>query len=528
MNVMPKSAQVSVTELIKRLGADIVLADEQSRAFFSTDVYRAGQPPLAVVQPKSVEDVRKAVAAARDLKLAIFARGGGASYTDAYTPNTLNSILVDTSTLNRIVAINEEDMFVTVEPGVTWEQLEQALKPKGLRTPFWGPFSGIAATVGGSMSQNSLSHGSGIHGISAESVISFDVVLANGEILSTGSASHVSAPSPFYRFAGPDLTALFTGDAGALGLKVAITIRLIRERAAKAAESFSFKTFASMKNAMAEVAREGIADENFALDPALQEGQIARQDTGAMLKTAWQVFRGSKNPVNGAITVGKMGLAGRNFLDDGAYSAHFLVDGVDATEVRARVAALRRICMQYGVVIPNTVPTVVQSMPFAPLFNILGPRGERWVPVHGVLPFSLAEPFHEAWTKLIERERNHMDAHKVTLGGMFSTISTNAFLYEIAFYWQDERSVYHNTMLPEEHLQAIPAYEPSESGRAYMDELKTRTVELFQTFGAVHFQLGKAYPFMATRTPIAGKLMRDIKSMVDPDNMMNPGALGLS
>lgn len=522
------TASALASELKKRLGAELVLEDDQSRSFLSTDVYRAGHLPVAVVQPGTVEDVQKTVNAARELSLAVFARGGGASYTDAYTPNTPDSILLDTSTLNRIVAINEEDMFVTVEPGVTWEQLEQALKPKGLRTPFWGPFSGIAATVGGSMSQNTLSHGSGIHGISAESVISFDVVLASGEILSTGGAAHVNAPSPFYRFSGPDLTALFTGDAGAFGVKVGITMRLVRDRAAKAAESFSFKTFVDMKNAMAEVAREGIADENFALDPALQEGQIARQDTGAMLKTAWQVFRGSKNPINGAFTIGKMALAGRNFLDEGAYSAHFLVDGVDSTEARARVAALRRICMQHGVVVPNTVPTVVQSMPFAPLFNILGPRGERWVPVHGVLPFSSAEPFHTAWTKLVDSERKNMDAHKVTLGGMFSTISTNAFLYEIAFYWQDERSVYHNTMLPDEHLDAIPAYAPSEAGRVYMEELKTRTVDLFQTFGAVHFQLGKAYPFLDTRKPVAGKLMQDIKSILDPDNMMNPGALGLS
>ncbi|MEZ5565294.1 MAG: FAD-dependent oxidoreductase [Gammaproteobacteria bacterium] len=98
-------------------------------------------------------------------------------------------MLVDTGRLNRIVDLNEIDMYVSVEPGITWAELWNTLKAKGLRTSFWGPFSGIKATVGGSMSQNSASLGSGNHGVSADAVLAFDIVLANGEIMQTGSSA---------------------------------------------------------------------------------------------------------------------------------------------------------------------------------------------------------------------------------------------------------------------------------------------------------------------------------------------------
>ena len=55
-------------------------------------------------------------------------RGGGASYTDGYLPTTPRSILIDTSRLNRILEINAEDMYVTVEPGITWADLTARLR----------------------------------------------------------------------------------------------------------------------------------------------------------------------------------------------------------------------------------------------------------------------------------------------------------------------------------------------------------------------------------------------------------------
>ena len=154
---------------------------------YVTDVYRSNAQPLAVVRPGSVDELQAVVRTATASHVAIFVRGGGASYTDGYLPSRSRAVLIDMGRLNRIVEINQTDAYVTVEAGTTWKALKDALDPLGLRTPFFGPFSGMAATVGGSMSQHAVSHGSGAHGISAQSMISLDVVIASGALLQTGS-----------------------------------------------------------------------------------------------------------------------------------------------------------------------------------------------------------------------------------------------------------------------------------------------------------------------------------------------------
>ena len=74
-------------------------------------------------------------------------------------------------------------MYVTVQPGVTWEELDIALRSHNLITPFWGPFSGKFATIGGSISQNAASFGSAKHGPSGNSLTGVEVVVADGRVI---------------------------------------------------------------------------------------------------------------------------------------------------------------------------------------------------------------------------------------------------------------------------------------------------------------------------------------------------------
>ena len=253
-NLMPASNLLA--DLSAIVGPAHVLTSDTEREFYSMDVYNHLKLPLAVVQPGTVVELQQVVRTAITAGVAVVPRGGGASYTDGYLPTLTNSILLDTGRLNRIVELNAGDMYVTVEPGITWAELWQMLKAKGLRTTFWGPFSGIKATVGGSMSQNSASLGSGNYGVSADAVLAFEIVLANGEILKPGSHAAANG-APFFRWYGPDLTGLFTGDAGALGVKVRITLKLIKSPPLFGAASFGFDTFENMSTGMAVAAREG-------------------------------------------------------------------------------------------------------------------------------------------------------------------------------------------------------------------------------------------------------------------------------
>lgn len=508
------------------LGREHVIVDPTEREFYSTDVYASGRLPLAVVRPASAADVSRIVQLAAAHGLSVVPRGGGASYTDGYTPAEDGALLVDTSRMNRIVEINERDMYVVVQVGVTWAALHEALKSRGLRTPFFGPFSGIAATVGGSLSQNSVSWGTGQWGVSGETVLATEVVLGEGEVVRTGSWGAANSV-PFFRSYGPDLTGLFMGDSGAFGIKTAVSLRLLRRPEHALGLSFGFADFASMAAGMEAAAKEGLNTINFGLDPRLQQGQLGRASVATGLQAAREVFRSSRGVLDGLRQVGKLGLAGRSFLKRAVYSAHWLVEGVDRAAVRSAAGRLREVLQPHGAEVAATVPTVAYAMPFMPLFNVRGPKGERWVPVHGILPFSRALAFHEELTAYFARNAERMRRVHLDHGAMFMTIGTNAFLYEPAFYWHDATTINHERLVPAEHLKSLPRYEPNPEGRALMHEVKHALADLFQKHGAAHLQIGKFYPYMHGRDPPTAELIREIKGVVDPRRRLNPGALGL-
>ncbi|MEO8444203.1 MAG: FAD-binding oxidoreductase, partial [Gammaproteobacteria bacterium] len=470
-NLMPASSLLA--DLTAIVGRDHVLTGDADREFYAMDVYNQLKLPLAVVQPGSVEELQRVVRTATGAGVAVVPRGGGASYTDAYLPTVSNSILLDTGRLNRIVELNEGDMYVSVEPGITWAELWQALKAKGLRTTFWGPFSGIKATVGGSMSQNSASLGSGNFGVSADAVLAFEVVLANGEIIKTGSRAAANG-LPFFRWYGPDLTGLFTGDAGALGIKTRITLRLIKTFPFFGAASFGFDTFEAMSRGMAAAAREGVVADNFGLDPRLQQGQLGKTNAKDALAAAWAVAKTARNPVEAGIRLLKMAAAGKSFLAGHNYSAHYTVEGVCQADINAKLALIRNAMEGTGTETANTIPTVIRAMPFIPLYPILGPKGERWVPQHGLMPFSKMSEFHQKLQKLYADNAERMRKAKVDKGAMYMTINTHVFLYEPVFYWEDSRTNFHKRFLPAEYLATLPEYPENTEGRALVRELRLK------------------------------------------------------
>jgi FAD/FMN-containing dehydrogenase len=505
-------------------GPDAVLTGAAAVPYF-TDVYRRLATPLAVVQPGTVEALVAVVKVAASEGVAVFPRGGGASYTDGYLPDRARSIVIDLGRLNRIVEINETDAYVTLEAGVTWASLKAALDPRGLRTPFFGPFSGLAATVGGSVSQNSLSHGSGAHGISAQSVLGLDVVIASGEIIRTGSGARGLAP--FARFYGPDLAGLFTGDCGALGIKARITLPLLRRKPAFGCASFAFEAFEGLAAAMSSAAMEGLDDEHFAIDARLAQGQIVRQSgAGATVAMARAVLGSSPSLAAGLVQLLKMAISGDRALKAADYMLHLIVEGASGKEVKARLARLRTI-MAAGVEIPNSMAAVVRGMPFAPLFNTLGPKGERWVPVHGVLPHSQVVPFHLALKDVYAGRAEAMRRLGVWTGAMFETVNPSGFLYEVALYWPGAQTDYHRAAVPADYLSALPVYADDPEVNALVEALKADMIALYGRFGAVHFQIGKTYPYGGVISPETLGLVKAIKGALDPDGLMNPGALGL-
>ncbi|MEM9208656.1 MAG: FAD-binding oxidoreductase, partial [Pseudomonadota bacterium] len=405
------------------VGENNVLTDEYSLSLYAQDVYTKGLPAMAVVRPNDTDALAKVVAAVTAAGHAIIARGGGMSYTSGYVPSEAGTVIVDTAPMDRVLEINAEDMYVTVQSGCTWRALHEALDGTGLRTPYWGTLSGLHATVGGSMSQNSIFWGSGRHGSAADSVVGLEVVLADGTVLKTGAGAQ-SNGSPFFRHYGPDLTGLFTCDNGALGLKSTITLKLIPVAPGKAQLSFDFADHGSLIAAMSDVARAGLADECFAFDPNLQAVRMQRESLMSDVRKFAGVLK-SGDSLLGAIRDGaRVAIAGRGFMEGVQYSLHVLIEDRSTAAAEAAADEVRTVCARHaGKEIENSIPKILRANPFSPLNNMVGPNGERWVPVHTLVPHSKATSTMDGINAIFARHEPLMTAHGIGTGILYATVS---------------------------------------------------------------------------------------------------------
>jgi FAD/FMN-containing dehydrogenase len=510
-----------IQTLTQHLGADNVLTGDADRLFFAHDVFRAGQLPDAVVRPGSVEELQAVVRAAYDSGTPLVMRGGGASYTDAYAHIAPGGITVDTSRLKKI-DIDETRATVTVEAGVTWAELREAVLARGFKTKFWGSYSGLFANVGGGMSMNAISHG---QGCAADAALSFDVITGTGEMLRTGSALSEKSV-PFFRNYGPDLTGLFTGDCGVLGVKARITLALVRSAPAFATASFAFTSFANLHAAFRAVGVEDICEENFGLNEVLQQGQLGKADTAAKIEMAGKIVKQS-GFMKGAAKLAKMAMAGEKEIAAATYAGHFIVEGIDQAEANGRIALVKQVCRAFGTEIPNSVPEVVRAMPFAPFHNVLGPKGERWLPCHAKFPHDRAVPFHHALEALLAEETEAMARHGIVCGGMFMAVGSTAFVYEPAFYWPDAQTPYQARMVDADYLKTLPVHPRSAANETEALRIKARVLDLMHEHGGVHFQIGKVYPYAQDHNPAHWALLKAMKAQLDPKGILNPGNLGL-
>ena len=507
--------------LTQLLGPANVLTDNADRLFYSHDVFRAGELPEAVVRPGSVDELQAVVRAAYESGTPLVMRGGGASYTDAYAHTAKGGITVDTSRL-KAINIDEQRATVTVEAGVTWAELREAVLARGFKTKFWGSYSGLFANIGGGMSMNAISHG---QGCAAEAALSFDVITGTGEMLQTGSAASGKA-SAFARHYGPDLTGLFTGDCGALGVKARITLALVRAAPAFATASFAFTSFENLHAAFRAAALEGVVEENFGLNEVLQQGQLGKADTAAKVEMAGKIVRQS-GFIKGAAKLAKMAMAGEKEIAAASYAGHFIVEGIDQAEANGRIALVKRVCGEFGTEIPNSVAEVVRAMPFAPFHNTLGPKGERWLPCHAQLAHDQALPFHHALQALFAEEAEAMARHGIVCGGMFMAVGTTAFVYEPAFYWPDAQTPYHARVVEADYLKSLPVHPRSEANESEALRIKGLVLDLMHEYGGVHFQIGKVYPFARDHNPAHWALLKILKQQLDPKGILNPGNLSL-
>ena len=377
------------------------------------------------------------------------------------------------------------------------------------------------------MSQNNAFFGGSTWGTTSESLIALKVVIADGSIIETGSAS-TQGGKPYYRFYGPDLTGIFTGDAGAMGIKTEATFRLIRRPAETGFASFGFSTADDSAAAMSEMSREGLGAELFGFDPGLTAMAMSRGSWSDKVKIVKDLAKAEDSALAGLKQVAKTAIAGKSIASRGEFSLHLVCDGRSSASVDADLTHAREIAARYkGKEIDNSVAKVVRAAPFGPVDSMVGPNGERWVPTHGIVAHSDAPKIWKAMVELFEENAAAIEEHHVSWGFLTCTMATNGFLIEPVLIWPDELMPVHRHYVREEHLAGIPVYEENLAAREFATSMRAKLVEIFSQFKAVHFQIGKAYPYREHRKASAWDLLEAIKAHVDPNTRINPGCLGL-
>ena len=509
------------------VGDDHVSDDDVALRLHSEDIWTVSSHVAAlIVSPGTVDELSAAVAVAVRAGYAIAPRGAGMSYTSGYIPTDDRTVSLDMRRLDRVLRVSPEDMTVTVEAGCTWVALNAALEPHGLRTPFWGPMSGIYSTIGGGLSNLNAMFGAGHYGTSSESVVALTVVLADGQALRTG-ARGADGDTPFYRHYGPDLTGLFCGDSGTLGIKAQVTLRLIRAPAHEDYASFSFTSGTDLVRAMAEIARAGVASETCAFDPGLTRVRMARAGLGSDLKVLGAVVAKQKSLGKGLMAAAKVALGGRDFVPDDGWPLHVIAEGRSQAGVADDMAELRRIAARFGgVEVENTVAKVIRAMPFPPPNSVVGPSGEGWVPVHGHVSLSNAPAMLAEIETLFAGLADDFARAGVQVGFLLTTLSTNALTVEPVFYWPEEHRAIHAALMEPDHRARLPAVTTRPGARAVVERARAGVIAINERYGCAHFQIGRTYPYRASRDAASLALLDAIKGVTDPASALNPGGLG--
>ena len=208
-----------IDELTSALGPAKIAVDPATLAGYAVDQAPVldYQLPQAVVRAESVADVQATVRACSARGVALVARGAGTGVSGGAHASE-GCVVLSLERMNRILDLNPDDETAVVEPGVINADLNAAAADHGLMyAP--DPASFKMSTIGGNVATNAGGLRCAKYGVTRDSVLALDVVLADGTLIHTGHQT-------FKGVAGYDLTGLFVGSEGTLGIVVGVTVRL--------------------------------------------------------------------------------------------------------------------------------------------------------------------------------------------------------------------------------------------------------------------------------------------------------------
>ena len=244
----PREFDAALLEEMRALLGDRVTTSRGVREHHGKDEsYFPYAPPDAVVFPESTQEVRDIVDLCRRHKTPMIPYGVGTSL-EGHVLAIHGGVCIDLSRMNKVITVHEADMDAVVQAGVTRKQLNEHIRHTGLFFPI---DPGADATLGGMAATRASGTNAVRYGTMRENVLALTVVLADGRVITTSRRSRKSA-------AGYELTRLFVGSEGTLGIITEITVRLYAVPEAMSAATCSFPDIAGAVNTVIQTLQAGI------------------------------------------------------------------------------------------------------------------------------------------------------------------------------------------------------------------------------------------------------------------------------
>ena len=245
--------------LKQRFGERFSTGEALRRQHAHSTTYIPAQLPDGVVFADNADEVQQAVQVCADHKVPIIPFGTGTSL-EGHINAPAGGISIDVSRMNRVLAVNAEDLDCTVEPGITRKALNDYLRDTGLFFPI---DPGADASLGGMAATRASGTNAVRYGTMRDNVIALDVVLANGRKITTAKRARKSS-------AGYDLTRLMVGSEGTLGVITSLTLKLQGIPQAISGGVCPFPTLEAAANAVIMTIQMGLPVARIELVNALQ------------------------------------------------------------------------------------------------------------------------------------------------------------------------------------------------------------------------------------------------------------------
>jgi glycolate oxidase len=216
---------------------------------YSKDASEHKHRPDAAVWPGTAEEISEILKLANKDRFPVIPRGAGTSLAGLAVPEK-GGVILDLMRMNKIISVSVTDRLAVVQPGVVYADLERALEPHGFFFPP-DPASGKVATLGGNVATNAGGIKGAKYGTTKDYVLSLQIVLPDGRIMRTGSKCMKSS-------SGYDLTKLFVGSEGTLGVVTEITLKINPKPSLSATAMATFEDVEDAGRAVSEIMHSGI------------------------------------------------------------------------------------------------------------------------------------------------------------------------------------------------------------------------------------------------------------------------------